>query len=168
MIIAISGTPGCGKTYIAKKLAKTHPNLEYFDLNKYIKDNNLYDSYDKLAKAYDVDIKTIKKNINPILKQNMSKNKGINSLINKTTNITSLIKQVPKNTYGIIVDSHLSHYFESDYCIIVKTDIKKLNLRLKKRNYPKNKIKDNIESEIFDICRIEAKKLKRKIITIEN
>lgn len=168
MIIAISGTPGCGKTYIAKKIEKSHPNLEYFDLNKYIKDNKFYYKYDKSAKTYDVDVELIKAYINPILKKNMSKNVVMNKLVNKKMDINLLIKKIPKNTEGIIVDSHLSHYLESDYCIIVKTDIKQLNNRLKQRKYPKNKIKDNIESEIFEVCLEEAKLFKRKIILIDN
>jgi len=169
MIIAVSGTPGVGKTYVAKKLAKaTKGKLEYFDLNKYIKDNKLYDAFDKKAKTFDVDIEILKSNINPTLKKNMSKNKIINLMVEKTININSLLKQIPKNIDGIIVDSHLSHYLESDYCIIVKTDIKTLNKRLKARKYSKAKIKDNIESEIFEVCLDEARKLKRNIIIIEN
>lgn len=169
MIIAISGTPGVGKTYIAKKLAKaTKGKLEYFDLNKYIKDNKLYDSYDKKDKTYDVDVKILKSSINPTLKKNTSKNKVMDSLIGKTIDVNSLLKKIPKNIEGIIVDSHLSHYLESDYCIIVRTELKELNKRLKNRKYSKSKISDNIDAEIFEICLDEARKLKRNIITIKN
>ncbi len=58
-MIALTGTPGCGKTSISKKLAK---NLDYelIDLNKMIKKNKLYDKYDKKFDTYVVDIKKIK------------------------------------------------------------------------------------------------------------
>jgi adenylate kinase len=172
MIIAISGTPGTGKTYIANKIAKATKNrLEYFDLNKYVKDNKLYDSYDKKAKTYDVNIKELKKIIEPTFKKEYSKDKLLDKLIGKTIKLKELlqvISKLPKKNEGVIIDSHLSHYFKSDYCIIVKTDIKTLNKRLKARKYPKNKIQDNVESEIFEVCFDEARKLKKNIIIVEN
>jgi len=169
MIIAISGTPGVGKTFIAKKMSKaTGGKLEYFDLNNYIKDNRLYDSYDKKDKTFDVDIEMLKKDINPTLKNNTSTNKVMKSLVGKAITIDALMKKIPKNTDGIIVDSHLSHYLESDYCIIVRTDLKKLYKRLKERKYSKSKISDNVEAEIFEACLNEARKLKRNVIIFEN
>jgi adenylate kinase len=170
MIIAISGTPGVGKTYIAKKLAKAvKERLEYFDLNRYVKENKVYDSYDKKAKTYDVDIKVLKKIIEPTFKKEHSKNKELDKLIGRTTKLTILIKVFSKiKDEGVIIDSHLSHNLENDYCIIVKSDIKNINKRLKDRKYSKNKIKDNIESEIFDVCLDEARKLKRNIIIVDN
>jgi adenylate kinase len=174
MIISISGTPATGKTYLAKKIAKdSKGQIEYFDLNKYIKDNKLYDSYDKKDKTYDVDIESLKSVVNPTLKKNMSKNKTMDLLVGKTLNIKKLLESINKITKnkefdGIIVDSHLSHYLDSDYCIIVKSDIKTLSKRLKARKYSGNKIQDNIESEIFEVCLDEARKLKRNVIIVEN
>ena len=58
MIIALTGTPGCGKTTISKKLSKKY---EIIDLNKMIKSKKLYDSYDRKRKTYVVDVKKIDK-----------------------------------------------------------------------------------------------------------
>jgi broad-specificity NMP kinase len=172
MIIAISGTPGAGKTFVAKKLTgAANGKFEYFDLNKYIKKNKLYESYDRKDRTFDVDIKLLKKDINPTLKKSLSKERLMDSIAGKSVNIDMLLKilkKVSKNSDGIIVDSHLSHYLDSDYCIIVRTDLKKLYNRLKERKYPKSKIHDNIEAEIFEVCLDEARKLKRKIIIVEN
>jgi adenylate kinase len=103
-----------------------------------------------------------------LYKNNHSTNSKVNSLVNKQLTTAKLLSQFPKNSKGIIIDSHLSHYFKSDYCIIVRADIKTLNKRLKQRKYSKNKIKNNVEAEIFQVCLDEARKLKRKIIIIEN
>jgi adenylate kinase len=169
MIITISGTPGVGKTFIAKKIAKSSKGrLEYFDLNRYIKTNKLYDSYDKKDKTFDVDIELLKKDINPTLKKNRSKDKSMDSMVTKSVKAEVFMKKIPKDAEGIIVDSHLSHYLESDYCIIVRTDLKKLYKRLKGRKYSKSKIHDNIEAEIFEACLDEARKMKRKVIVVEN
>jgi len=170
MIIAISGTPGVGKTYIAKKLAKVSDNrLEYFDLNKYIKDNKLYDSYDTKADTYDVDVKLLKKIIEPTFRKEYSRDNALDKKIRKTTTISELTKIISnKKIDGVIIDSHLSHYLKSDYCIIIRADIKILNKRLKERKYSKTKIQDNIESEIFEVCLDEARKLRRNVIIVEN
>src|SRR3989344_5961685 len=57
MIVTITGTPGAGKTYISRKLT----NFDYIDLNRIIKEERLYDSYDRKDKTYDVDVKKLKK-----------------------------------------------------------------------------------------------------------
>jgi adenylate kinase len=174
MIITITGTPGVGKTYVAKKLAGK--NFIYIDLNKIIKEEKLYDSYDRKAKTYDVDAETLKKldSVYEEFKDDKQskdkKNKKIKlQKIQKTTELTlTQLKNRLKNKKGIIIDSHLSHHFDSDICVVVKSDIKTINTRLKKRDYPKQKIKDNLESEIFDVCLEEAKNLKRNIVIIKN
>jgi len=168
MIIAITGTPGTGKTYLSKRLSKVS-GMEYFDLNKYIRDNRLYDSYNKKDKTYDVDIKKLWK-LNKLFLKYHLKNKVMNELVKKNIELKKFLSSISKSkkSSGIIIDSHMSHYLKSDYCVVVKSDIKKINRRLKARGYPKKKITDNIESEIFDICLSEAKSLKRNVILVNN
>jgi len=160
MIITITGTPGTGKTHIAKKLADK--NWKYIDLNALIKKEKLYNNYDKKAMTYDVDAETLKK-IDKRFTEYIEKR--IN--IKKELTVPELKKIIKKNK-GILIDSHLSHYLNSDICIVVKADIKKINSRLKKRDYPDDKIKENVESEIFDICLEEAINLNRNISVIRN
>jgi len=145
MIIAVSGVPGTGKTTFAKALAK-ELEFKYIDVKKIIKDNCLYDSYDKKDKCFIVDTKKL----NDFL-------------------IKDIIKKNKKENISIILDSHLSHYIPKKYidlCIITKCDLKELNKRLKKRRYSKEKIRDNLDSEIFNICYEEAKTSKHNIFVI--
>ena len=130
MVIIVTGSVCSGKTTIAKKIAEKK-KLKYIDVNQIIKENKLYSYYNKKDKSYVVDIKKLNK-----------------FLIN-------LIKKDKK----IVLDSHLTHYLPSKYvdeCIITKCKLKELKKRLQKRKYSKQKIKNNLDSEIFDICRIEA------------
>jgi len=78
MIIALTGTPGCGKTTISKKLSKKY---EIVDLNKMIKDKKLYDSYDRKRKTYIVDVKKIDKYIKN-LKGNVIIDSHLSHLLN--------------------------------------------------------------------------------------
>jgi len=140
-VIVITGTPGTGKTNLAKKLYKKL-NFRYIDVNKLIKKYDLSESYDRKRKTKVVDIKKLNK---------------------------VLIKEI-KNYKGTIIDSHLSHYLPNKYvdlCIVTKCDIKELKKRLTKRKYSKAKIRENLDSEIFDICLTEAKENKHKILIID-
>ena len=62
MIIAITGTPGVGKSIVAKKVCKLI-GYNYLDLNGLIKKNRLYTGYDKKRKSFVVDIAKLKKKI---------------------------------------------------------------------------------------------------------
>ena len=130
MIIIVSGTPGTGKTDFAKKLAK-EKNLKYIDVNHLVKQHNLSEGYDKEKDTELIDIEKL--------------NKVLIELIEKDDNL--------------VIDSHLSHYLPKKYvdkCYITKCDLKELKKRLEKRDYSEQKIRENLDAEIFDTCRIEA------------
>ena len=141
MIIIVSGTPGTGKTTLSRKLA-AKLKYDYIDVKKAIAENKLKEKYDKKRRTYAVDVKKLNKILISLIKKNKD----------------------------LIIDSHLSHYLAKRYvdlCIITKCDLKELNKRLKKRRYSKNKIKENLECEIFDICLNEAKERGHNTIVID-
>lgn len=142
MIIIVSGTPGTGKTTIAKKIAKER-NAEYIDVNKVITKYNISDGYDRKRKTKIIDVKRLNK---------------------------VLIKIIKSSKKDLVIDSHLSHYLPPKYvdlCIITKCDLKTLKKRLKKKGYSTEKIKENLDAEIFDVCLNEAKELGHKIKVID-
>ena len=141
-VVAVSGTPGTGKTKIAKLIAKKI-DANYIDVNNFIKKNKLYIGYDRRFKSYNVNL-----------------NKLVDYLIR-------LIKSSKEN---LIIDSHLSHYIPKRYvnlCIITKCDLKKLKKRLEKRGYSKRKVRENLDAEIFDVCLMEALINKHKVRIID-
>ena len=145
-VIAVTGTPGTGKTTLSKKLAKKS-GFYYIGVNKIISRYKLSEGYDRKRKSKIVDIKKLNKKLIEII--DLSRKSRLN---------------------GIIIDSHLSHYLPKkyiDFCIVVKCGIKELNKRLKRKKYHKNKIMENIQAEIFDICLNEAKERKHKIIIVD-
>ena len=130
MVIIVSGTPGTGKTTYSKELSKSK-KLKYVDVTKLIKDNKIFEKYDKKMDCVVVDIKKLNNELVKIIKDDKK----------------------------VIIDSHLSHYLPPKYvdlCIVTKCSLKTLEKRLKKRRYSKEKIRENLDAEIFDTCRIEA------------
>ncbi|MCB9362495.1 adenylate kinase family protein [Candidatus Woesearchaeota archaeon] len=133
-VICVTGTPGAGKTTLAKKLAKQF-SFTHIDLTELIKRERLHDGYDKTAKCYDVD----------------------------TARLGRFIKQhltfLAKSASGVILDGHLSHYLSPksvDLCIVVKASLPSIRSRLKKRGYADSKIQDNLFCEAVDLCYAEA------------
>ena len=155
-VILVSGTPGTGKTTLSKKLAKKLEYL-YLDVNKIISKYKLSEGSDKIRKTKIIDVK----------KLNVGLIKEI-KLIKKCINGKNSINF--KKIKGIIIDSHLSHYLPrkyADLCIVAKCDINELNKRLKRKKFHKDKIQENLQAEIFDICLNEAKERKHKIIAVD-
>ena len=133
MIICVTGTPGTGKTTLAKKLADDLKNLktEYIDGNKIIKKHNLSEGIDKKKDCM---------------------------IIDEQKFTDSAIKECKKDSINII-DSHLSHHLPKNkvkFCIVCKSELKELKKRLEKREYSEEKIRENMDVEIFDTCLIEA------------
>lgn len=140
--IIVTGSVCSGKTTMAKLIADKY-NYQYLDVNKLIKEKKLYEGYDKELDSYIIDERKLVK----VLK--------------------NLIK---KSKIKLVIDSHLSHYLpksQVELCIVTKCDLKELKKRLKKRGYSENKIRNNLDAEIFDVCLIEAKEKGHKIKIID-
>lgn len=139
--VIVSGSVAAGKTAIAKRLAKLL-KADYINITELVKRNRL-GRYDKKYESYEVDINRLNK---------------------------FLIKIIKKSKKNLVIDGHLSHYLPRKYvdlCIICKCDIKILKKRLEKRNYSKQKIRENLDVEIFDIPLVEAQKMKHNIYVID-
>lgn len=140
-VTIVTGTPGTGKTTIAKKYAEKNKAV-YIDVNEVIKKGKIAKNYDKKRQARIIDIKKL----NRVL--------------------LKIIKEAHKKRVSLVIDSHLSHYLPAKYvdlCIVTKTALKKLKLRLQRRGYSKAKIRENMDCEIFDICLMEAKEIYPKV-----
>ncbi len=140
MIIIVSGTPGTGKTTFAKKLAK-EKNYKYIDVKKLINEKNLSEGYDKKRDTEIIDTNKLNKALIVIIKENKD----------------------------IVIDSHLSHYLPKEYidkCYITKCSLPELKRRLEKRGYSKLKIRENLDAEILDVCRIEALEAGHNVETV--
>ena len=176
-VIIVTGTPGTGKTTLAKRLAKKL-DFHYLDVNDIIKKYDIVGGYDEKRNTKIIDtkklnlvlIKEINNYKNTIKKLTIKKNSILNSnkrisIIKKNNNNKS------KNTKnGIIIDSHLSHYLPKrhvDVCIVTKCGLNELEKRLKSKKYSKDKIRENLDSEIFDVCLNEAKENKHKTFVID-
>ena len=169
-VICVTGSPGTGKTAIAKKLALKY-NLYYLDVNRIINKYKLSSGYDRKRKTKIVDTDKLNKKLIDIIEFFKKHHFIGNALMSKARSTITLKKENIKQKYkGIVIDSHLSHCLPKKYvnlCIVAKCDIKELNKRLKKRRYSKDKVKENMQAEIFDVCYNEAIMKKHKVFVID-
>jgi len=138
--LIISGTPGTGKSTLAKILSKKL-NFHHLNLHYYYK--KISSGYNKKKQCYNLNLKKLEK----LLKQ-----------------------KLPQHPHLIIdshITHHLPKKYVN-LCLITKcSDLKKLKQRLQKRKYSKKKIEENLQCEIFDVCLNEAKQKKHKILIVD-
>ncbi len=130
--IIVTGTPGTGKTTTAKLLAK-ELGAEYIDVNEIIKKQSALIKF--FDKERDCDV--------------IDENK-----------LSFVLEDLIKTSKGsVVIDSHMSHHISNklvDCCIVTRCDLPLLKKRLQERSYSEAKVKENLDSEIFEICLQEA------------
>jgi len=131
MIIALTGTPGTGKTSISKEL----DNFKTLDLTKFVKQKELGLQKDEFEADIDQMVKALEEEID--------------------------------GKEDTVIEGHLSHHFPVDYCIVLRCNPEKLRERLSKRDYAKQKIEENVESEILDVLLSESVRTQVNIIEID-
>ena len=127
MIIAITGTPGTGKTSVSNILQEN--GFEVVDLNKIAVSNNFLIGDDEERDSKIVDVDTSNKYINENFKE----------------------KDI------VFIEGHLSHLLKDvDKVIILRCHPDELRKRLSQKRWKKRKVKENIEAEILDIILCET------------
>jgi broad-specificity NMP kinase len=137
-VIVISGTPGTGKSMLAKILCEKYGCR----LTKFHQECKLISNdYDNKMKSYVVDLKKFTEYVK---------------------------KELKENDKRLIIDSHIAHLLPKELvkAVIVLTcqNYKVLRSRLKDKRYHKNKIEENVQAEIFQVCLLEAQNQHSKII----
>ncbi|MBI4162445.1 MAG: adenylate kinase family protein [Candidatus Aenigmarchaeota archaeon] len=140
MLISISGTPGTGKTAVAKELSR-QLNASIIDLKTVAR--KLPFMYDKKRKSLVVDPKLLQGAVKDAVKD---------------------------ENFPILLEGHLAHLLDSEIVIVLRTNPVVLEKRLQKRKWSGAKIRENIEAEMLDIIVAEAieKHGKKEIIEIDS
>ncbi len=139
MLIALTGTPGTGKSTVARLLRKK--GYKVISLNRIIVRKKMVKGYDEKRKSWIVDMKKLEKYVE-ILK-----------------------KKYPEKT--IILDSHISHLLPVDFAIVLRCSPDELEKRLKKRHWRKEKIRENVEAEMVEVIAVEAEEMLGKERAVE-
>jgi len=127
MLIALTGTPGTGKTTIASILKKS--DITVLSLKEIAETHQFIESFDEDRQSNIVDIEAVGLYIDA----NYAKDDWI------------------------IVEGHLSHLLPSvQTSIVLRCHPKSLRIRLLSRDWSWKKIRENLEAEALDIILCEA------------
>lgn len=129
--LIISGTPGCGKTSVAKEISNS-TGAKIISLNELAISDEFSFEYDEDRKTYIVDLDIF---LPYILKK---------------------INEIKKNDPPfLIIESHFSDIIPEkfiDYAFILRCDPDELVKRLEKKRYTSKKVAENIQAEILGNC----------------
>lgn len=67
----------------------------------------------------------------------------------------------------LILEGHLAHFLDIDYCIVLRCRPDILRERLEERDYSERKIEENIESEKLDIILTQAVANQEKVCEVD-
>jgi len=138
MIIAITGTPGSGKTAIASYLREKGENV--IDLNKFIDEKGLKERFDRKRDTYNVDV----------------------------NRLNTSLKEIVPETGNVFLEGHLSHFLDCDAIIVVRCNPTVLHERLRRRNYAPQKIIENVQAEALDVILCESTDSEAQVFEIDN
>ncbi|WP_181505165.1 adenylate kinase family protein [Methanococcus maripaludis] len=130
MIIAITGTPGVGKSTISKllfeKLQLRGKDIACINITEIVSKEGFYLEKDVEMDSFVVDFDKLNEYIRSI------------------------------KTEDIILDGHVSHYLNPDYIVVLRANPLLIKNRLESRKYLPKKVKENVEAELLDVCLIES------------
>ena len=130
MFIALTGTPGTGKTSIAEILQEK--GFTVIDLHKIAIDEHVTEGIDKER----------------------------NSIILDPFRLDVLVKEVYNPSDTIIFEGHIAHLLSCmDKAIVLRCRPDILKKRLGDKRWKKEKIRENLEAEIIDIILCESVEL---------
>ncbi|HEC95386.1 MAG TPA: dephospho-CoA kinase [Thermoplasmatales archaeon] len=128
MIVALTGTPGTGKTTVASFLKRR--GYKVVELNSLAKEKGFVQGYDAERDCSIIDLEKLE----TYLKGNLF------------TTDTELL-----------LDGHLSHFIKFvDMVVILRCHPRELEKRLREKGWNERKIQENVEAETLDVILCEA------------
>ncbi|MCZ7393137.1 MAG: adenylate kinase family protein [Candidatus Methanoperedens sp.] len=144
MIIALSGTPGTGKTTVCgiiSEHSQYRKQYSIIDLNKLVLNEKLYSGKDEVRDTYIADMDKLEERV----KQIISRTPGMD----------------------VIMEGHLSHLLPADAIIVLRAHPVALRKRLgKRKDYSFAKVKENADAEALDVILVESSERQDKVFEI--
>jgi adenylate kinase len=130
MVIIITGTPGTGKSTLARKIA-FEEDRAVLHISDLLEQEGLDCEWDSNNQCFLVDVVALSEALEEHIRMDSE----------------------------LIIDGHLSHEVSPDLvdrCIVCKCELSELKSRLDDRGYSEAKVRENLDCEIFDVCFTEA------------
>jgi len=140
-VIVLTGTPGTGKTAVARLLAK-RLGYRHLELNRAIARHRLYSGWDRTRRTYIADMRRV----------------------------TRYVKKFVTRATNTVVESHLAHELPSqlvDRVVVLRCRPEVLRARLNAKGWPKLKVDENVEAELIGLIAWEARQRHRGVVEVD-
>ena len=130
LVVAVTGTPGAGKSLFAKQLAGMAHRARIIEINDIVAKHGLYSGTDRFG-----------------------------SRIVKIGALNAALKREVRNSSGLVlVVGHLVPELDAGQriTVVLRLKLKSLIMRLRRRHYQKGKIDENVIAEALDYCGIKV------------
>lgn len=129
VLLAVTGTPGTGKTTICEEMARSgYRVIRLLDLSRSLGPEDTLPGEDR---CFEVDVEELDGKLAKVI-------------------------EMSDGPECMFVEGHLSHLLSVDGTILLRCDPRELRKRLGDRGYPDRKVEENCESELIDIIAVEV------------
>ncbi len=173
MRVAVTGVPGTGKTILAKKIARKI-NAKLVRVNDLVKEKKLFNKTEKDGTRV-VNLKKLERELEKIFERERKKLLELEqekNLERKKTLERGQGKKLARRTralerkkqQNVVVEGHLvcELKLKVDRVVVLRTNPRVLEKRLKKRGYAKEKIEENVLAEMLDYCTVASERNLKK------
>ena len=138
MIVAISGTPGTGKTTAGRRLSGI-TGWDLVELNSLAEGRGLFTGFDKERYCRIVDMGALRKEV----------------------------RDLGRSGRNLIIESHYAHDMDSDLLFVLRANPRSIRRRARAKKWKKAKTEENVQAEIMEVCRQEAVELGKRPVEID-
>ncbi|HEV8361240.1 MAG TPA: adenylate kinase family protein [Candidatus Thermoplasmatota archaeon] len=142
MIAALTGTPGVGKTSVARALAGE--GFEVLELGALVERKGLHSGVDAARGALEVDPRVLSEFLQPAL------------------------REARQRRSDLVLEGHLSHLVKGvEVAVVLRCRPSALAARLRQRGWPEPKVRENCQAEALDALTIEAAEERARVLEVD-
>jgi len=161
LTIALTGTPGTGKTELSKKLEED--GYHVLHITEFIKKYNLPSERDDERDCEVVDMDALEE---AVFEYQQQARKDFSQAFH-SENLSIKDRHIsPKNLPVLLIESHLAHYL-CDLAVVLRTHPNVLKIRLDERGYAEKKIMENVLAESIDVVLCDCFDYCRRVYEID-